>query len=136
MKDIIKRVVISFVSWGFLWYLLFLFVNNATIVQWAYSEYNILYYIILTVICLYLFILFGIYPVHVKMTKATLFVCWLALVVIWDTVLTNNPSNSIYVGDLFKLLWVVLTLLAWTNLLITDKVTKQSADSKIEIIEV
>jgi hypothetical protein len=31
---------------------------------------------------------------------------------------------------------VVLALLAWTNVLITDKITKQQKDKKIEIIEV
>jgi len=33
-------------------------------------------------------------------------------------------------------LGVVLTLLAWTNVLITDKVKKMKADKKVEIIEV
>lgn len=70
------------------------------------------------------------------MSKATLFVCGLALIIIWDTVLTNNPMSLVYVADLFKLLGVVLTLLAWTNVLVTDKVKKEKADSKIEIIEV
>jgi len=42
----------------------------------------------------------------------------------------------VYVGDLFKLIGVVLTLLARTNVLVTDKVKKEKADKKIEIIEV
>ena len=42
----------------------------------------------------------------------------------------------VYVSDLFKLIGVVLTLLAWTNVLVTDKVKKEKADKKIEIIEV
>jgi len=70
------------------------------------------------------------------MSKATLFVFGLALVVIGDTVLTNNPADMVYVGDLFKLVGVILTLLAWTNVLVTDKVRKEKADEKLEIIEV
>lgn len=136
MKDLIKRIIISLISWWLIWYLLFLLTQWATIVQWEYLEYNLLYFILLFLITWYLFIFFGIYPLHIKMTKATLFVCWLALIIIGDTVLTNNPSKLIFVGDIFKLLGAILTVLAWTNVLITDKVKKEKADKKIEIIEV
>jgi len=60
----------------------------------------------------------------------------LALIVIWDTVLLNDITTYVYVGDIFKVLWVVLTLLAWSNLLITDKVLKKKQEKNIEIIEV
>jgi hypothetical protein len=136
MKDLIKRIIISLVSGGLIGYLLFLFVRWSVIVHWEFLEYNMWYYLILAVICLYLFILFGIYPIAHKMSKATLFVFGLALIVIWDTVLINNPTDLVYVWDLFKLIWVVLTLLAWTNVLVTDKVKKEKADKKVEIIEV
>ena len=95
-----------------------------------------MYYLILIVICLFLFVFFGIYPVHFRLTKATLFVIGLALIVIWDTVLLNDVTTYVYVGDIFKVLWVVLTLLAWTNILITDKVTKKKQEKNIEIIEI
>ncbi len=70
------------------------------------------------------------------MTKATLFVLGLALIVIWDTVLLNDVVSYVYVGDIFKVLWVVLTLLAWTNVLITDKVKKKKQEKNVQIIEV
>jgi len=136
MKDIVKRVLISLISGGLLWYLLFLLTKWAIIVHGEFLEYNTIYYIILSAVCLYLFILFGIYPIAHKMSKATLFVFGLGLIVIWDTVLINKPTDMVYVGDLFKLIGVVLTLLARTNVLVTDKVRKEKADKKIEIIEV
>ena len=136
MKDLIKRISISVVSGLFLWYLAYLFFQNIIIVQTWFVEYNMAYYLILILICLFLFILFGIYPVHFRMTKATLFVLGIALIIIWDTVLLNDVTTNVYVGDIFKVLWVVLTLLAWTNMLITDKVKKQKQDKNIEIIEV
>ena len=136
MKDIIKRIIISVISWLFLGYLAYLFFQGTVIVQSAYLEWNTLYFLILTVICLFLFILFGIYPVHFRLTKATLFVVGLALIVIWDTVLLNDVATYVYIGDIFKVLWVVLTLLAWSNLLITDKVKKQKQAKNVEIIEV
>jgi len=136
MKDIIKRIIISVISGLFLGYLAYLFFQGTVIVQSGYLEYTTIYYIILTLICLFLFILFGIYPVHFRMTKATLFVLGLALIVIGDTVLLNDVATYVYIGDIFKVLWVVLTLLAWTNLLITDKVLKKKQEKNIEIIEV
>ncbi len=136
MKDIFKRVIISIISWLFIGYLAYLFFQNTVIVQSWFDQFNNLYYLILILVCLFLFILFGIYPVHFRMTKATLFVLGLGLIIIWDTVLLNDVSTYVYVGDIFKVLWVVLTLLAWTNLLITDKVKKIWSDKKVEIIEV
>ena len=136
MKDTIKRIVISVISWLFLWYLVYLFFQNIIIVQSWFTQYNEIYYLVLVLVCLFLFILFGIYPVHFRMTKATLFVLGLALIVIWDTVLLNDVVSYVYVGDIFKVLWVVLTLLAWTNVLITDKVKKKKQEKNVQIIEV
>lgn len=119
-----------------LWYLLFLLTKWSIIVHGEFLQYNTIYYILLAAVLLYLFVLFGIYPIQHKLSKATVFVFGLWLIVIWDTVLINNPADMVYVGDLFKLMWVVLTLLAWTNVLVTDKVRKEKADKKIEIIEV
>jgi hypothetical protein len=136
MKDLLKKIIISVVSWWFIGYLAYLFFQNTVIVQWWFSEYNMIYYIILFVICLFLFVFFGIYPIHFKITKATLFVIGIALIVIWDTVLINDISNHVYVSDIFKVLWVILTLLAWTNVLITDKVKKQKQNKKVKVIEV
>lgn len=136
MKDIIKRIIISVISWLFLGYLAYLFFQNTVIVQLAYIDYNILYYLILVAICLFLFILFGIYPVHFRLTKATLFVLGIGLIIIWDTVLLNDVATYVYIGDIFKVLWVILTLLAWTNVLITDKIIKTKQQKNIEVIEV
>lgn len=136
MKDIIKRVVIGVISGALLGYLAYLFVSNITIVQTGYTQFNTLYFLILVVVCLILFIFFAVYPVHFRMTKGTLFVFGLALIIIGQTVLLNNLTTKVYVGDLFSLIGVVLTLLARTNVLITDKVKKMKADKKVEIIEV
>ncbi len=136
MKDIIKRIIISIISWWFIGYLAYLFFQNIIIVQSWFIEFNALYYVILIIICLFLFILFGIYPVHFRLTKATLFVLGLALIVIWDTVLLNDITHYVYVGDIFKVLWVILTLLAWTDILVTDKVIKKKNEKNIEVIEI
>jgi len=48
--------------------------------------------------------LFGIYPLHFRMTKATLFVMGIGLIIIGDTVLLNDITTYVYVGDIFKVL--------------------------------
>lgn len=136
MKDIIKRLVVSLISGALIWYLVFLFFWNIVIVNWGYLQYNLWYYLVLLVILLVLFIFFWIYPVHFKMTKWTLFVLWIFLILISHSVLLNDTSIKLYVWDIFKVLWVVLTLLAWTNVLITSKVLKKSKEKNVEIIEV
>lgn len=136
MKDIIKRVLISVFSGSLLWYIAYLYFQQIVIVQSWFTEYNIVYYGVLIIICLILFVFFGVYPVHFKMTKATLFVMGIALIIIWDTVLLNDVSNHVYIADIFKVVWVILTFLAWTNVLITDKVKKVWIDRKVKIIEV
>ncbi|MEI7919146.1 MAG: hypothetical protein WCH65_02845, partial [bacterium] len=73
------------ISGLFLGYLAYLFFQTTVIVQSGFIEYNSLYYLVLVLICLFLFVLFGIYPVHFRMTKATLFVVGIALIVIGDT---------------------------------------------------
>jgi hypothetical protein len=82
MKDIIKRVVIGVISGALLGYLTFLFMSNITIVQTGYTQFATLYFLILVVVCLVLFIFFAVYPVHFRMTKGTLFVLGLALIII------------------------------------------------------
>lgn len=136
MKDILKRVIISVVSWLYIWYLVFLFMWWQIIVGSWYEQYNLRYFAVLLLILLVLFIFFWIYPIHFRMTKWTLFVIWIFLIVVWNWVLLDDAKNYIFVWDLFEILWVVLVLLAWTNILITSKVTKKSKEKWIEIIEV
>jgi len=136
MKDLVKRIVIGVISWVFMWYVIFLLSTWTLIVQSGYVPQQTMYAIILLVVFFFLFIFFAVYPVHFRMTKGTLFIIGLALIIFWDTILLNDTTTKVYLGDLVKLLWVVLTLLAWTNVLITDKVRKIKADKKVEIIEV
>ena len=90
----------------------------------------------ITLIFVFLFIFFAVYPVHFRMNKATLFLIGLTLLVMGDTIFINVVEQHVYIGDLLKLLGVVLMLLAWTNVLITDKVQKEQKGKKVEIIEV
>ncbi len=136
MKDLLKRISIGIISWSFIWYLTYLFISWQVIVHQWFSEFNILYYTVLAVVGVYLFILFAVHPIYMKISKAALFVMWIALVLIGDTVLVNNSDLYIYVSDITKILGSFLVVLAWTNFFVSAKAKKQKEDSKLEVIEV
>ena len=69
MKDVIKRMIIGLVSGAFLGYLGVLASEHMMIVQGAYTEQNVLFYLLIAAIILVVFIFFAVYPVHFKMTK-------------------------------------------------------------------
>lgn len=136
MKDIIKRVLVSIIFGVLLWYIIFLITQWAIVVSWEYLNSNTLVYGVLIVFCLFMFIMFGIYPIHFKMTKATLFVIWAAWLLLWEYILINNVSESVYISDIIKLVSVILLVLSPTNVLITNKIQKKSKEGKMEVIEV
>jgi len=136
MKDLLKRISIWIISWSFMWYITYLFFTWKTIVHQWFSEFNILYFIILAVIALYLFILFAIHPIYMKINKISLFVMWIGLVLMGDTVFINNSELYIYISDITKILWSFLVVLAWTPFFVSSKTKKQKENSKMEIIEV
>lgn len=136
MKDLVKRILISIVSWLLLGYIVFLWMSNTVIVTSEYLRFNFFYFIWLIVVWLFLFVMFGVYPIHIKLTKPTLFAIWILMIVGWHYFLINDQKTSVFVWDIVKVFWVVLTLLSWTNVLITDKVKKQKEDSNMQVIEV
>lgn len=101
-----------------------------------YTNINILMYIILIALCIYIVFIYGIYPIHIKFTRATLFVIGICLIVLSQTILANDGASGIYIWDLFSVLGVVTLILFPTNILTTDKVKKQKKSKNEVIIEV
>ena len=79
---------------------------------------------------------YGFYPVMIIMHKPTLFVLSLVLLFAWQYILANNLETHVYVGDMVKLLAVVLLILTPTNLLHTSKTMADKKLKEVEIIEV
>lgn len=136
MKDLLKRGSIGLICVLFLGYLIYLLIWSQTIVQIWFIDQNILYYVVLAIVFLYILIFFSIVPTYFKISKWSLFLLWLALILLWDGVLINNPDKQIYLADLVKLIWVVITLLSFSNFFITSKLQKQHQDKKVKVIEV
>lgn len=136
MRDIIKRFAIIVVYGVLLAYLVYLYGTGATIVQWAYSDFNGLIYILLFVFSLYKFVFYGVYPVKINFSKTTLFVLGMVLLFVGEYILVDNPTQAVYIADLIKIVAVILIVLSPTNILHTDTVMKKDKAKGVEIIEV
>lgn len=136
MKDNIKRSVVIAIFWVFLLYLIWLISQWSMIVKSEYAWRNIPVYIILILLCLYMIWLYGIYPIHIRFSRATALVIWLFFIVISQIMLANDGYSHIYIWDLFSVLWVLILILFPTNILTTEKVKKQKAKKNEVIIEV
>ena len=80
--------------------------------------------------------LYGIYPIHIKFSRATSLVIWLLFIVLSQVILANDWYSHVYIWDLFSVLWVIILILFPTNILTTDKVKKQKSKKNEVIIEV
>ena len=136
MKDKIKRSIVITIFGLFLLYLIWLISQWTMIVQNQYAWRNIPMYVILIVFCLYMIWLYGIYPIHIKFSRATALVIWLVFIVVSKVILANDGYSHIYIWDLFSVLWVLILILFPTNILTTEKVKKQKAKKNEVIIEV
>ncbi len=136
MKDNIKRSIVIVIFWVFLLYLIWLISQWSMIVKPEYSNRNIPMYVILILLCLYMIWLYGIYPIHIKFSRATALVIGLLFIVVSQVILANDGYSHIYIWDLFSVLWVLILILFPTNILTTEKVKKQKAKKNEVIIEV
>ena len=136
MKDFIKRGIVIVIFGLFLGYLFWLIFHWESIVKSEYLSFNIPMYIILILLCLYMIFLYGIYPIHIKLSRVTALFIWLAFIVISQVVLANDGYSHIYIWDLFSVLWVLILILFPTNILTTEKVKKEKAKKNEVIIEV
>ncbi len=106
------------------------------LVQPEYQNVNILFYLILIAISLYVSVFYGFYPIHIKFSRATLFVLGLAAIIMGKTLFLNDPLNGVYFGDLSAILGVVLIVVGPTNIITTTSVKKKKEEKNLEIIEV
>ena len=135
MKDRIKRSIVITIFWVFLIYLFWLIFKWESIVDSNYPGRNIPLYVILICLCIYMIFFYGIYPIHIKFSRATSLFIALFFIVI-SQYLANDWSKWIIIWDLFSVLWVIILILFPTNIITTDKVKKEKAKKNEVIIEV
>lgn len=136
MKDNIKKSIVITLFWVFLVYLIYLIIQWESITKSEFAGRNIPMYIILILFCLYMIVLYWIYPIHIKFSRAVSLVIWLLFIVLSQRVLANDWYSHVYIWDLFSVLWVLILILFPTNILTTDKAKKEREKKNEVIIEV
>ena len=136
MKDYAKRIIVIILFGAFLLYLLYLLIQWQQITTSEYSDLNIISYILLIALSLYIIALYGIYPLHIKFSRPALLVMGIALIIFSQTIFRNSGIEGIFIGDIFSVAGVIILILFPTNLLTTDKVKKTKAKKNEVVIEV
>lgn len=137
MKDIFKRIIIISFFWLFTGYLLYSLIIGKPIVNNQYDNYmNYIFYAIFILLSLYVGIYYGIYPMHIKFSRAILFVIGLSSIIMGKVILANDWLQAIYFWDLASVFGVVILIIWPTGLIFTNKIHKQKEEKDLEIIEV
>jgi hypothetical protein len=131
MKNI-KRIIFWIVFSLLICFLVYLYTNWVIIVREDITDINLVIYISLFVIFLYYLIFYAVRPTYIKYYRVINTIIWIVVIYISQYFLANSWIDGIYYWDILCLIWVVLTIIWPTKLL----VTKELEDSKkVEIIE-
>lgn len=130
----LKRILIFLISWSIIWYLVYLLTSWIQIIDWT-DILNYSVYAVLILIFLYYIFFYSIRPTYIKRNKIINTVLWLCVIYV-SQLLLNSWYDGIYYWDIFSVIWVVLTIIWPTNLLISKKIQKDSEYKNAEIIEI
>lgn len=131
MKNI-KRIIFWIIFSLLICFLVYFYTNWVIIVREDINDINLVIYISLFVIFLYYLIFYAVKPTYIKYYRVINTIIWIIVIYISQYFLANSWIDGIYYWDILCLIWVVLTIIWPTKLL----VTKELEDSKkVEIIE-
>lgn len=136
MLDILKRSFVSIISGLVIVYMISMMVNGAVVVQAEYLGANLVASLGVIAVALYLFVIYGVYPLYHPMQKRTLLVLWLLCIALGHNILLNDITNWIYAGDMLKLFGVLIIWFGATGILSKNKsIQSQKREKHLEIIE-
>jgi len=116
-------------------YVGYLFSINAVITQDWYSNINMFILWLIGVFGIRILIT-GVRPFFIPRPRLVHFFTWIVLIVLWSYMLKDTPSQNIFLADILNILWAFLVISWPIWLLVNEKIRKQKAEEKIEIIEV
>ncbi|GHW02658.1 hypothetical protein AGMMS50249_4440 [candidate division SR1 bacterium] len=142
MKDWIKRIVVISIFGAFLAYLgfcLFMYLSTGgeiALMKAGYENLTISVFAVLILMCVYLIVFYGAYPVHFRFSRTALLFLSIALIVCSQEMFENSGLEHVYMGDIFSVLGVLILILIPTNVLVTDKIKQKKGKKNEVIIEV
>jgi len=133
--DILKKIFVVLINGWLIAYLIMLWMRWDMIVQAAYADQNVVYFVVLLAIALYAFVNYSIKSFHLSWARTTVSVLWLFMLVVGHYILANNGADGIFVWDIVKVIGVVF-IIAWpAKLFMSDAAVEKVKESKMEIIE-
>lgn len=134
--DILRRLVFWTLFTAIIAYLVYLFLNWIIIVNENFLDKNTIIHGLYVLIFLYYLIFYVLKPVYIKNFKLRNTLIWIFVITSSQSFLANNGPEWIYFADIFSVIWVLLTIIWPTNLLVSQKLKKESQEKKMEVIEV
>jgi hypothetical protein len=120
MKNI-KRIIFWIVFSLLICFLVYLYTNWVIIVREDITDINLVIYISLFVIFLYYLIFYTVRPTYIKYYRVINTIIWIVVIYISQYFLANSWLNWIYYWDILCIIWVILTIIWPTKLLVTKE---------------
>jgi hypothetical protein len=133
--DIIKKSFFGLIFAAIIVYLVYLFSNWTIIVNEKFLDKNKIIFWLYILIFLYYLFFYSIKPIYIKKHKLWNTLIWLFMISASQSILINLWNEWIYYADIFTVIWVLLTVIWPTNVLILNKTKKEKQEKKMEIIE-
>lgn len=133
--DIIKRSIIGLFFGWVIFYLIYLLSNWIIIVNADFLEKNNLILGVYLLIFAYYFIFYSIKPIYINKYRLRNTLLWLLIITSSWSLLLNSWQEWLYFGDIFIIIWIILTIIWPTKILVSNKIKKEKQEKKMEIIE-
>lgn len=131
-----KRIIFWIIFSCIIFFLTYLFINKVVLAKPNFEHLNNLIYIIFFVISFYYLIFYSVRPTYFRLFKFINTLIWFIIIFLSQYLVANSWIDWIFYWDIICVIWVVLTIIWPTNLLVSKEL-KESKDSKtVEIIEV
>ena len=140
MREALHHPIKILIWLALLAYGLYLWMQNAFISNWSWSNMNLLSYFLLFLIAFLIiltnFNVFTHFSKNRRFFKWDQMLFWLIVILLANYFFKDNPEQNIYTRDILNLIWVAITILASLWYLYTEKQKQQHFEEKVEIIEV
>jgi hypothetical protein len=134
--EIFKRSIFGLVFLSLIFYLFYLFFNWIIVVNESFLDQNNIIIWLYILIFLYYLVFYVIKPTYIKKFKLRNTLIWIFIIISSQSVFLNSGHEWLYFADIFTVVWLFLTIIWPTNLLVSKKLKQEKLEKKMEIIEV
>ena len=100
-----------------------------------FENLNTLIYVIFFVICFYYLIFYCVRPTYFRLFKFINTFIWFVVIFISQYLVANSWIDWVFYWDIICVIWVILTIIWPTNLLVSKELKEQKDSKTVEIIE-